>query len=282
MLREKPSSILFYMENTLLLFEDQVEKKWFVVVSEKLLGPVSGKEIALWFQSGDITLATPIWMEGFTDWKRIHEVKDFAALQPTTPGMDLLAQAKSRLHKEPESPLKTPPPPGKEQRIWFLYMNDSQYGPFSESEVRMMADAGRVSAQTYVWKKGMADWQLAPSITELNLKFVNTPKQPAKQMTEKRQTPRRPFEAKILLTDGQEVGWALCRDVSIGGMQVLMDRVPGGVGTTLKLNISAANDIPSFTCEGEIVRILEDKRGFSFRFVNLPPKAKGAIEEYIS
>lgn len=270
------------MENTLLLFEDQVEKKWFVVVNERLLGPVSGKEVALWFQSGEITMATPIWAEGFPDWKRLHEVENFQALQPSSPSAELLAQARSRLQPQPESPLKTPPPPGREQRIWFVYMNDSQYGPFSESELKMMADAGRINDHTYLWRKGMPDWVLAPSVSEVQLPF-QTAAQPPKQAKrqEKRETPRRPFEAKILMTDGQEVGWGLCRDVSVGGMQVLIDRVPGDVGTRLKLNVGGSGEIPAFTCEGEIVRILEDKRGFSFRFVDLPKKAAVAIEEYI-
>ena len=90
-----------------------------------------------------------------------------------------------------------------------------------------------------------------------------------------------PFETKILLTDGKEVGWALCRDISVGGMQVLMDHSPGPAGTPLKLNVNPQANVPGFSCEGVVVRILEDGRGFSFRFTSLSNEAKSAIEKYI-
>lgn len=264
------------MENTLTMFENQVEKKWFVAVEERLLGPVSGKEVALWVVGGEISLVHFAWHEGMSRWQRLLELKDFKSLLPTEPEPALMAQARTKLHKQADPAGEPPAAP----RVWFLFMNDSQYGPFSANEVQLMADAGRVNAHTYVWKKGMADWVLAPSVTELGLKLSAPQAKGAK--SEKRVTPRKPFEAKLLLTNGQEVGWALCRDISIGGMQVLIDRVPGGVGTTLKLNVTAAGDIPAFACDGEIVRVLEDGRGFSFRFTSLPAKAKAAIEKYIS
>ena len=47
-------------------------------------------------------------------------------------------------------------------------------------------------------------------------------------------------------------------------MQALTDRVPGAVGTTLRLNVSPsdAKTVKGFVAEGEIVRVLEDGRGF--------------------
>jgi hypothetical protein len=196
-----------------------------------------------------------------------------------------MAEARSRLHKTQETVTKAPPPPpGPEQRIWFLYMNNAQYGPFSASEVHLMAEAGRVNEATYLWKKGMTDWTLAHEVAELGIKKAAQPAAQGRSESrriEKRHTPRKPFEAKIILTDGREVGWAICRDISIGGMQILMDHVPGDVGATIKINVTSNGDIPPFASDGEIVRILEDGRGFSFRFSNLPEKSKAAIEKYI-
>jgi hypothetical protein len=67
-------------------------------------------------------------------------------------------------------------------------------------------------------------------------------------------------------------------------MQVLTDQVPGPVGTKLKLNVSPAGKgkkLDAFIAEGEIVRILEDGRGYSFRFTQLAPAARKSIESYI-
>ena len=64
-------------------------------------------------------------------------------------------------------------------------------------------------------------------------------------------------------------------------MQVLMDHSPGPAGTALKLNVNPQPNMPGFACEGVVVRILEDGRGFSFRFTSLSGDAKSAIEKYI-
>ncbi|MGZ3686350.1 MAG: PilZ domain-containing protein, partial [Bdellovibrionota bacterium] len=60
-----------------------------------------------------------------------------------------------------------------------------------------------------------------------------------------------------------------------------MDHSPGPAGTPLKLNVNPQSNLPGFACEGVLVRILEDGRGFSFRFTSLSPEAKNAIEKYI-
>ncbi len=75
----------------------------------------------------------------------------------------------------------------------------------------------------------------------------------------------------------------VCRDISVGGMQILCDRVPGEAGTHVKLNVSPTGPgAPEpFTAEGVIVRVLEDGHGFSFRFDNLDDAARKAIERYI-
>ena len=77
---------------------------------------------------------------------------------------------------------------------------------------------------------------------------------------------------------------AVCRDISIGGMQVLTDRVPGPVGSKLKLNVSPGDPskVKGFVAEGEIVRVLEDGRGFSFRFRKITEEARRTIEKYIT
>jgi hypothetical protein len=82
----------------------------------------------------------------------------------------------------------------------------------------------------------------------------------------------------------------MCRDISVGGMQVLTDQIPGVSGTRIRLNVSPVNPsrskassaIEPFVAEGVIVRILEDGRGFSFRFEGLTDRAKKIIEKYIA
>ena len=89
-----------------------------------------------------------------------------------------------------------------------------------------------------------------------------------------------------MLSSQKSVFVGVCRDISLGGMQVLTDQVPGPVGTKVHLNVSpvdgATRSIAAFTASGVIVRVLEDGRGFSFRFEALADQAKRTIEQFIA
>ena len=51
---------------------------------------------------------------------------------------------------------------------------------------------------------------------------------------------------------------------------------------TIRINVHPTDpSLPSFVTEGEIVRVLEDGRGFSFRFNRLTDDARKAIQTYI-
>jgi hypothetical protein len=73
-------------------------------------------------------------------------------------------------------------------------------------------------------------------------------------------------------------------------MQVLTDEIPGGVGTELRLNISPPDllhpdpkrTVEPFVARGQIVRLLEDGRGFSFRFTALGASARQIIEKHVA
>jgi hypothetical protein len=73
--------------------------------------------------------------------------------------------------------------------------------------------------------------------------------------------------------------------VSVGGMQVLTKEIPGQVGDTIRVNISSAGQgsrtLEPFTAKGEIVRILEDSQGFSFRFHELKAEYADRLEQFL-
>ena len=274
------------MENTLSLLLQDVGLKWYIVVNSRPIGPLSAKEIVQRVQSKELSLADHIWREGSSGWARLYEVSDFRSLLPAEPDAGLIAEIQKSTQVAPP-PLS--PKQKEELRTWYVHLDESNYGPISDREVLGLIEAGRIGVSTYMWQKGFSDWQQAVSIPAWT-KFLASGSVAADlaksvktaEVKDKRDAPRKPFEAKILLTDGKEIGWAICRDISVGGMQVLMDHAPAPVGTSLKLNVSTHSKVPGFTCEGTIVRVLEDGRGFSFRFNNLNAEAKAAIDKYIA
>lgn len=266
------------MENTLNLLLQDTSLKWFTVVNARPVGPLSAKEVVQRIQAGELNFASHVWKEGFSSWTRLYDVIDFKPLLPAEPSPALIADIQRST--QGGSPPPMAPKQKEELRTWYIYLDEANYGPVSDREVMSLIDAGRVNANTFLWQKGFADWQPAKDIADWAPKVSGIPAAAAKPV-DKRSAPRKPFETKILLTDGKEVGWALCRDISVGGMQVLMDHAPGLPGTQLRLNVNPQGNIPGFACEGTVVRILEDGRGFSFRFSALSADAKAAIEKYI-
>lgn len=71
---------------------------------------------------------------------------------------------------------QTPPP--IPQMSYFIAINGQQSGPFDKSQLTQMAQNGKITRNTHVWNKGMAAWELAGNIKELDFLFSTTPPPP--------------------------------------------------------------------------------------------------------
>jgi hypothetical protein len=75
-----------------------------------------------------------------------------------------------------------PPAPGAPppQSVQFsVAINGQTYGPYDLSALAQMAEAGQFSAQSQVWRQGMAGWQAAGTVPELAGLFAETGTSPA-------------------------------------------------------------------------------------------------------
>ncbi len=270
---------------------------WIVAIGEAWVGPLTVSEIFEKLDLGEITWAHFAWKEGEPGWRRLSDIESFQTGVPKAPSQDLLEQVKE-ITRNPAK--QTPPPPPQQvERNWFLYYNDTQFGPFSREEMGRYIAIGKIHGKVHAWKDGMENWERLESIREFasdlaeaaakNREIKSAARKPPARLEvrEQRDAPRRPLVAKIFLTSEETVITGVCRDISVGGMQVLTDFVPGKPGTRVKMNVSPSSGelgghIEPFVAEGVVVRILEDGRGFSFRFEKLPPSARKAIEDYIA
>lgn len=72
--------------------------------------------------------------------------------------------------------MNTPPPPPNVQ--YYVAVNGQQSGPFNYGQLQQLVQQGRLSKGTYVWKSGMAGWDVAGNIQELSQLFQSTPPPP--------------------------------------------------------------------------------------------------------
>ena len=98
----------------------------------------------------------------------------------------------------------------------------------------------------------------------------------------KRANVRKPFVAQVFFYGADQFYEGVCRDISIGGMQILIAHFPPKLGSKVCINVHPDNSEYSFTTEAVVVRVLEGDRGCSLRFKNLSDEAQLSIEAYLS
>lgn len=72
--------------------------------------------------------------------------------------------------------MNTPPPMPQVQ--YTLNVNGQNMGPFNMQQMQQMVQNGQMNAQTYVWKQGMANWEMAGNVQELAMLFGAVPPPP--------------------------------------------------------------------------------------------------------
>lgn len=331
------------MENTSPFLFDNTEEKYFLAVKGKALGPITAQQVFEKIQSGEAGLLHYLWRDGWNDWKRVCDDRDFAVLIPQKPSSNSIQAIRDKLNSRNKKQAPPPSPDDHEARNYYLYFNASQYGPFSKNELVHILSSHKVGRSAYLWMPGWPNWKRLSEISEFSgylpeVQVIPDLEKPERTRTsktnsrsakkektrsgktgrlertktswetkkaegreehtigvrvnadigedasDKRRAPRRPLVARLFMHNDKEVIIAVCRDISVGGMQVLTDRIPGPPGSIVKLNVSPGDSakVKGFVAEGEIVRVLEDGRGFSFRFRKITDETRRAIEKYIN
>ena len=67
----------------------------------------------------------------------------------------------------------SPPIPADIQ--YYVAIGDKQNGPYSKQMLEKMAEEQTINRQTLVWKKGLAEWVAADTLSELNALWTLTP-----------------------------------------------------------------------------------------------------------
>jgi hypothetical protein len=248
--------------------------EFFLAQGELPIGPFRASEIYHRLQAREISWVDYCYREKEDQWIRLCDHPVFQKLQPVPPPKPVLKKV-----VPPPSPLHRLPPEPR----WFLHQGEVQTGPYPESEIKRWIQTGQVRSDAFVWQDSLSDWQPINTVPAFQGLFGVHSESLEGVSPEKRGHPRKPLTAKIYLTNQREVLSGLCRDISVGGMQVLTDPLPGRSGDEIHLNVLPPKDsgLSSFAARGIIVRILEDQRGFSFRFTDISTEAVRAIKQYI-
>ncbi len=240
--------------------------QWYYVENKERVGPVSQPELMKLIESNILGPEHFVWAKGYENWKKIKDVETL--------------QVKKVSNKISLKSLSD-----DDKRIYIRTGADrgggvaTDYGPFSLNLIKNLYKENRINGKTLIYFQGLTNWTYLADMSDFQEIFQELP--PSIEQVDRRSAQRKPFIARLLVSDQKGVFEGICRDVSIGGMQVLVANFPAKLGDKISLNVHPENTDYHFAASGTIVRILEGSQGFSFRFATLSTEAKKAIESYI-
>lgn len=271
---------------------------WYYVQKGNRHGPVALEVIQQMVSDSELSSSDYVWKKGFENWKKIKEVTELeespaaaAPVQETfkapTPAPAQAQAPKPAADLGPkieykEVSLRSLSP--DERTIYVRIGNDrglppSDYGPFSVTQVKQLFKESRINGKTLIFVTGMKEWKVLGDLPEYQEIFEEAP--PVIQDADRRAAVRKPFVARLFVQNNKKVFEGICRDISVGGMQILTDDFKGQAGDKIAINVHPENTDYCFTANGIVVRILEGNSGFSFRFNGLSDEAKRSVEKYL-
>lgn len=256
-------------------------ESWYYVLKGQRHGPVSLDVLQQMIAKSELNHQDFIWKKGFDNWKKIKEVDEVQVASAPEAHHDSLPPILEKPAAVEFSFNKI----GADDRQIFVRIGTDRggapadYGPFSVNQLKALFDQKRINGKTLFFVKGMKEWSLLGDHKEYADIFEAQP--PVIKEQDRRQAIRKPFVARMFIQNNKKVFEGICRDVSVGGMQVLIDQFPGKAGEKISINVHPENSDYHFVASGQIVRLLEGNNGFSFRFQQLSDEAKKAIEKYV-
>lgn len=247
--------------------------KWYYVLAGERKGPIELEEIQGLIRDNKIGSEDYVWKKGFVNWvqlKTVDELKieESAPIPDVMESVDLLNEI------------------GRDGNCIFIKIGvdrggqEVEYGPYSLDLILKLFNENRINAKTFAFIRGMDSWKMLADFGDFEEVFNDTP--PPIADDDRRHYQRKPFIARMYIENNKHVFVGVCRDISTGGMQVLVDHFPGKIGDKIAINVHPENTDYHFVASGEIVRFLDGGQGFSFRFKSLSNDSLGAIENYLN
>jgi len=280
--------------------------KWYYVQDGERQGPVDEKKMQSLAEDGILTNESYVWKKGMKDWAHLADIEELATLlnassassrtpqfvpapdsddDPAFADLDGADNTASMLMEDTSKSSFDWQKINTQHKIFMIKTgidrgaNEVEYGPFNLAMLQRLLQEKRINLKTLVYTPGMDTWEFLADTPLAGQITSEVP--PVIAESERRKAVRRPFVAKMFLSDDQQVFEGVCRDISIGGLQILVSDVPVRVGDTISMNVHPDNTNHSFVATGRVVRLLGQNQGLSVRFQNLDDAARQAINAYL-
>ena len=273
---------------------------WYYVLKGQRLGPVDIGVMTTLIQDDQLGPDDYVWKKGFENWLKLSDVPELHHSNASS--APVAAPAPAAAPVAPKRTASAPAPAAasvsqnslpligqlhEDQRSVFVRIgadrggSPTEYGPFNLELMKRLYRENRINGRTqFLIQDQMEEWAFLADLPDFEEVFNDVP--PVIQEVERRKHIRKPMIARMFVQNNRNIYEGVCRDISVGGMQVLTGGFPGRAGDRISINVHPDNTEYHFTAAGLVVRVLEGNQGFSFRFDGLNKEALKAIEKYIA
>lgn len=251
---------------------------WYYVQGSDRVGPITEVEIRNLFQQGMLDKDSYVWRKGFTSWEK---AKDVADLRTAVFGEEKEEIIKTSIVR-PEFRWNDIE---MEEPIFCIKIGpdrnstEAEYGPYTLLELRRAYREKRINARTMIFSPGMEDWMLLADIPIFQKVFTEIP--PVLAEREKKVHVKRPLLARVQTKQVPKVFDGVCRDVTIGGFQILVTGVPVKVGDVVSIDLSYPDMFEALSVEGQVQRILDGDQGFSCRLKSINLEVEKLLNSHL-
>lgn len=117
----------------------QADEGYMLVIDGQQAGPFGKEQLQELVQKDVLTGQTYVWKQGMANWEFAENVPEVKAL----------------LKQQPD------------KSAYMLVLNGQQAGPYDMNQLQQLARDGVLTGDTYAWKQGMANWEFAENVREL-------------------------------------------------------------------------------------------------------------------
>ena len=256
---------------------------WYYVEDNERVGPVGEPEFSKLIDSGKVDENTYVWKKGFENWILLKYVEDPIGDVQHSDGVEETSEEldDSSQHLSEAKITFDWASVSKDSKIFTINVGkdrgrtqEQSYGPFSVDMLEKLKAENRICEQTLVFAPGMNEF-----ITLAETPLFNQGSDVS--VDNRREHDRAPLVARLFFHNNSEFFEGVCRDISIGGMQVIVSGFKCQVGDSIKVNVHPVDSSLQFVADATVVRLLSDCEGICVRFSKMSPENLQKITQYI-
>ncbi len=153
-----------------LKLDSPAEPLWYYVERKESVGPFAQNRMIELYREGKLSNSSWVWTQGLEKWVHLDESDLYPLISGAQEAGEPASAIDELMSASENTAAQTEPDHSAafasdlnsrtvQEPDWFYVDNGKSAGPYSETAMRSLIEQRVLSADTYVWKEGMNDWQ---------------------------------------------------------------------------------------------------------------------------